>query len=143
MAALFQSAWDGQDGSNYGWSAVIICEANGTETGGSCGIVVSTMGDDVIPDADIPRLITALQTYIAVQPETAVREPDSDWIRCVPACDNTPDMDGFALCLPDGTEVESGPDGPWDGKLLACNRCGRIINQDTLAVTGRRTEGGT
>jgi hypothetical protein len=137
MTALFDSAWDGQDNSNYGWSAVILYRADGTETGESCGILVDTMGDDVVPDAAIPRLITALQAYLG--PEAAIREPDGDWIRCVPACDNTPDMDGFVSCLPDGTEVEPvGGPGGWDGKLLVCSRCGRIINQDTLAVTGRR-----
>lgn len=64
MPALFESEWDGQPGSNYDWSAVSLYEANGTEDGQSCGVAVDAFGDSrVIPNADVPRLIAALQEY--------------------------------------------------------------------------------
>ena len=61
---------------------------------------------------------------------------DDDWLHCL--CGNTPDQSGFSACSPDGTEVE--PVGPpvWDGLLYVCLDCGRIINQETLEVRGRR-----
>jgi hypothetical protein len=65
MGALFESEWNGQPDSNYGWSAVRLYEANGTDDGRPVGVVVDTFGDDAIPDADIPRLITALRGYLA------------------------------------------------------------------------------
>jgi hypothetical protein len=62
---------------------------------------------------------------------------EGDWLICL--CGNRPDMGGFASCLADGTEIEpEGGPGGWDGKLYVCLNCGRIINQDTLEVTGRR-----
>jgi len=66
--------------------------------------------------------------------ETITR--DGDWLHCL--CGNTPDMDGFHPCLPDGTEVEPLAGGPCDGRLYWCARCDRIIDQHTLEVTGRR-----
>jgi hypothetical protein len=62
---------------------------------------------------------------------------DGDWLHC--RCGNTPDQTGFQPCLPDGTEVEPVAGGLWDGLLYVCGDCGRIVNQDTLEVTGRRT----
>jgi hypothetical protein len=75
-------------------------------------------------------------------PEKITRgEGDDDWLYCL--CGNNPSMGGFGSCLPDGTPVEpvggSGP-GAWDGRLYVCYVCGRIVDQDTLEVTGRRGE---
>lgn len=53
-------------------------------------------------------------------------------------CGNAPAEDGFYPCLDDGTIVEPTIKGPWKGKLYACARCGRIINRETLDVTGQR-----
>ena len=61
---------------------------------------------------------------------------DDDWIYCL--CGNNPAYDGLYPCLPDGTPVEPLADGPWDEKLYVCAKCGRIVNQDTLEVTGQR-----
>lgn len=68
----------------------------------------------------------------AVTIETILRW-DSDWPHCI--CNNSPDLDGFVPCLADGTPVEPAVDGPWDGKLYVCVRCGRVYNQETLVVS--------
>jgi len=51
-------------------------------------------------------------------------------------CGNTPPDDGFYPCDNLGKEIE--PDKNWH-ELYVCNRCGRIIHQDSLEVVGRRT----
>ena len=56
------------------------------------------------------------------------------WI-CI--CGNEPHSDGFYPCNETGDEVE--PKSGWKG-LYVCHRCGRIIEQDSLAVIGRKTE---
>lgn len=55
------------------------------------------------------------------------------WI-CV--CGNTPTSDGFYPCDPNGNQIE--PVKGWRD-LYVCDRCGRIVNQLTLEVVGRRT----
>jgi hypothetical protein len=60
---------------------------------------------------------------------------DGDWLHC--RCGNTPDQTGFQPCLPDGTEADPVEGGQWGGLLYVCGDCGRIVNQDTLEVTGR------
>ena len=50
------------------------------------------------------------------------------------ACGNRPDSDGFLVCDASGNEVE--PDREWTG-LYLCNRCGRVIEQESLKVVGR------
>jgi hypothetical protein len=74
--------------------------------------------------------------------EVVTNNATGDWLTCVPSCGNEPHMEGFQPCLPDGTEVEPLADGPWGsgpGKYLyVCGRCGRIIDQDTLLVVGRK-----
>ena len=57
--------------------------------------------------------------------------PDA-WV-CI--CKNEPSDDGFYPCNEQGDEVN--PIAGWDG-LYVCNRCGRIIRQETLEVLGRR-----
>jgi len=56
---------------------------------------------------------------------------DEAWI-CI--CKNTTDADGFFPCDDKGDEIE--PVTGWDS-LYVCARCGRIIEQSTLAVGGR------
>jgi hypothetical protein len=63
---------------------------------------------------------------------------DGDWLHCI--CGNTPGASGFQTCLPDGTEVEPDVDGPWDEHSYLCLTCGRIVNYDTLEVTGFQPE---
>ena len=41
---------------------------------------------------------------------------------------------GFVTCDEQGNEVSFDEDGPWNGELLSCDKCGRIINQKTLEV---------
>ena len=54
------------------------------------------------------------------------------WI-CI--CGNTPSSDGFYPCNEEGCEME--PEAGWRD-LYVCGKCGRIINQNSLAVTGKR-----
>lgn len=61
-----------------------------------------------------------------------------EWL-CV--CGNYPSADGFYPCNETtGVEVEPDVGGYWDGVSYVCSRCGRIINQYTGDVTGRRAE---
>ncbi len=55
------------------------------------------------------------------------------WI-CI--CGNEPASDGFFTCDKDGNEIEPIEGGVWDGHSYACNKCGRIIDQETLEVIG-------
>jgi hypothetical protein len=57
---------------------------------------------------------------------------DEAWI-CL--CGNKPSGDGFYPCDEKGNEME--PVSGWKG-LYVCFRCGRIIEQDSLRVVGRR-----
>jgi hypothetical protein len=53
---------------------------------------------------------------------------EDDWT-CI--CGNHVMSDGFYPSLADGTDVEPTIDGPWDGKLVKCSRCERIMDQST------------
>ena len=54
---------------------------------------------------------------------------EDDW-KCL--CDNTAWAgEGFWPCLADGTSVEPTVNGPWDGKLIKCARCDRIMDSST------------
>ena len=55
------------------------------------------------------------------------------WI-CV--CGNEADSDGFWPCDTNGNGVTIDKDGPWDGILYVCAKCGRIFRQDTMEVVG-------
>jgi hypothetical protein len=52
-------------------------------------------------------------------------------------CKNRPDSHGFDPCDIYGNVVE--PVRGW-GNLYVCDQCGRIIDQKTLEVVGRRGE---
>ena len=82
------------------------------------------------------RLRAELDARFTV-PEHAAKDDSGDWLEC--PCGNTPLYDGFYSCTTAGTVVEPEPE-VWDGLLFVCPSCGRIINDDTLAVTGRRTD---
>lgn len=58
----------------------------------------------------------------------------SDAWLCI--CKNTPSGDGFYPCDSHGNELEPVIGGAWDEKSYACHKCGRIIDQATLEVTG-------
>jgi hypothetical protein len=68
------------------------------------------------------------------QPGAKYAGGDRDWPEC--RCGNEPSEAGFAPCLPDGTITTPLAAGPWDGIHIVCLQCGRIIDQDTLRVTG-------
>ena len=61
---------------------------------------------------------------------------DEAWI-CI--CGNTPVSDGFDTCNEHGNHME--PVEGWEG-LYVCDRCGRIIRQETLEVIGRKASVG-
>jgi hypothetical protein len=54
-------------------------------------------------------------------------------------CGNTPIADGFFPCNDKGQEIEPTKEANWDERSYVCARCGRIINQHTLEVTGAST----
>ena len=69
--------------------------------------------------------------------ETIKHEPhDSDAWVCL--CGNRPDLHGFYPCDKTGTYVEPTL-AAWQIPRYVCDRCGRIINQSTLAVEERET----
>jgi hypothetical protein len=57
----------------------------------------------------------------------------SSWWWCL--CGNEAHYDGFATCKDEGYLVEPVLDGEWVDKFI-CLRCYRIINNNTLEVTG-------
>lgn len=56
------------------------------------------------------------------------------WI-CI--CKNTPIGSGFDTCDENGNYLEPMLGNGWNG-FYCCADCGRIINQDTLEVVGRK-----
>ena len=70
-------------------------------------------------------------------PEYITRENDSPeaWV-CL--CGNTPSADGFYPCDVQGNAVEPTP-ADWTTGCYVCAKCGRIINQTSLEVVGRKT----
>jgi hypothetical protein len=81
-----------------------------------------------------------LDPTVAVRGERIGLVSDSDWI-CL--CGNRPDCDGFyPVAEIDGEAqwVEPVVNGPWDSVHYGCSSCGRVIDQDSLAVTGWMTE---
>jgi len=59
---------------------------------------------------------------------------EENWV-CL--CGNTPRDHGFYPCNHDGIEVEP-TTNEWSERLYVCDNCGRIIEQDTLAIVGFR-----
>jgi hypothetical protein len=56
---------------------------------------------------------------------------DKDAWLCL--CGNQPSEDGFYPVNSNGMEVEPTKED-WDTENYICNRCGRIINQNTLEI---------
>jgi len=56
--------------------------------------------------------------------------------RCL--CENTTHQQGFYPCNEKGDEIEPTGQAGWT-TLYGCDRCGRIIDQHTLAIVGYRT----
>lgn len=67
--------------------------------------------------------------------EFITRAPESAdaWI-CI--CKNTPTDDGFYPCDERGNKVEPTAE-EWTTNLYMCDKCGRIIDHDSLEVVGR------
>lgn len=58
----------------------------------------------------------------------------ADWFICT--CGNQPNYDGFYSCLNTGEIVSPTLNGEWDEVSYLCERCQRIIDGQTLLVTG-------
>jgi hypothetical protein len=52
-------------------------------------------------------------------------------------CGNSDAKDSFKACNSAGERVRN---QEWDGQLYVCNRCGRIIDREGLAVVGVRAD---
>lgn len=61
---------------------------------------------------------------------------DGQWT-CI--CGNNEMANGFYPCDEHGHQIGQLVDGVWNQVLLVCDACGRIIDQNTLAVVGRVT----
>jgi hypothetical protein len=66
-----------------------------------------------------------------------ISHEDDDDTAWVCPCGNTPANSGYTTCNADGEEIEPTIGGHWTS-LYVCNSCGRIIDQENLAVVGRR-----
>jgi|GEM_PF-2395598 hypothetical protein len=60
---------------------------------------------------------------------------DKDTWLCI--CGNEPANQGFHTCDKYGVEMEPLIGSNWEG-FYFCDKCGRIINKDTLEVVGRK-----
>jgi hypothetical protein len=58
---------------------------------------------------------------------------ETAWWVC--RCGNEPDRDGFVPCTWQGEDVQPTP-AAWTEPLYRCDRCGRIIDQETGLVIG-------
>jgi hypothetical protein len=67
--------------------------------------------------------------------KTFIKKEKNDFFHCV--CGNTDDDCGFYPCDPDGNEVEPTIEC-WPDDLYCCDRCGRIIDSNTLEVISCR-----
>ncbi|NBV23163.1 MAG: hypothetical protein EBS05_14745 [Proteobacteria bacterium] len=54
-------------------------------------------------------------------------------------CGNHPSGDGFFPCDAKGNEVDPVP-SEWTTNAYVCHKCGRIIDQHTLAVIGQKAK---
>ncbi len=61
---------------------------------------------------------------------------DKDWWMCL--CGNTAQHEGFYPCTAEGAIVEPTV-AAWATPWYVCDRCGRIIDQDTREVVGVRS----
>jgi hypothetical protein len=71
------------------------------------------------------------------EPEAVEKITSSKYGGWICLCGNEADSDGFYPCDEQGNEVEGTPED-WDGVRYVCARCGRIIDQNTLAVIGQK-----
>ena len=75
--------------------------------------------------------------YVEPKPPTHVGQYAESLI-CL--CGNDPTLVGFACSTIEGVSLEAPPDSEidqldeWDGKHYRCERCHRVIDQDTLEV---------
>jgi hypothetical protein len=65
---------------------------------------------------------------------------EGDYLVCL--CGNVPGSSGFYTALADGEFVPPTPSSAWDGDLITCAECGRIISPMAgWQVVGRAREG--
>lgn len=76
--------------------------------------------------------------YLLVPPSLAVQyiveDEHGEWV-C--KCGNTSHLEGFYPCDEMGQITEPTIGGDWDDKSYVCERCYRIIDGDTLEITGK------
>jgi hypothetical protein len=68
---------------------------------------------------------------------TLENDDPASW-KCL--CGNTSFSEGFMNCTNEGEIVSPDVDGSWNGITYICFDCGRIINQHTLEIGGRRLD---
>jgi len=78
-----------------------------------------------------------LLAHPADVPQYIIEIAEGEW-EC--RCGNSSSSEGFRPARADGSltlEVL----GPWDGKTYACDRCGRVVDGDTLQILGHTSDG--
>ncbi|HYT36280.1 MAG TPA: hypothetical protein VEL49_03800 [Ktedonobacteraceae bacterium] len=70
------------------------------------------------------------QELLSEMEATILTDEFGEWV-CI--CGNVPSDEGFYPCDEQGNMVEPTPE-EWTTKLYRCDRCGRIIDQDTRKV---------
>ena len=83
--------------------------------------------------ANLPSWHEMLLLESALLPSYLVEDTRGNW-NCI--CGNSPDNEGFLMADSSGRTLE-GIMWLWDCKTYVCDRCGRIIDGDTLEVVGR------
>jgi hypothetical protein len=73
----------------------------------------------------------------ATHQRTRIQRNPADICSWLCLCGNSPTAEGFYPCDSEGEQVEPTPEY-WTTNWYVCDRCGRIIDQDTLAVVGVR-----
>ena len=108
---------------------------------------VGDLMDVLLHIPSLPKTHFRAEYYRALVPYTAnaagedrsvIRgTPNSDDWECL--CGNDGASDGFYPVY-NGHWIEPLKSGPWDGILVACAACGRIIDQTTTKVVGRLSD---
>jgi hypothetical protein len=68
---------------------------------------------------------------------TVIHKDEYGDLECL--CGNRPERQGFYPCSSEGEIVDPTPE-EWTTNWYVCDRCGRIIDDDTLRVVGCRFE---
>jgi hypothetical protein len=84
-------------------------------------------------NSELPSWYEMLLMEPGLLPRYIVEDKSGDW-NCI--CGNHHEFEGFLFADSSGRAVDA-TKWLWDGKTYVCDRCGRIIDGDTLEVVGQ------